>query len=91
MFFVVSYDIPDDRRRTKVCKLLKNFGLHVQYSVFECNLKPQDYQRLRKKLKALLNKKEDDVRFYFLCKDCLPKTVVLGPRRDEPIEGFYIV
>jgi CRISPR-associated protein Cas2 len=91
MFFVISYDIPDDKRRTKVCKLLKNFGLHVQYSVFECDLKIKEYQQLRKRLKALVNKKEDDVRFYFLCNACLPKTVVIGPRKGGPIEAFYIV
>lgn len=34
-FIVVSYDVVDDRRRTKVMKTLKNFGAHVQYSVFE--------------------------------------------------------
>jgi len=38
MFYLVSYDIPDDKRRTKLAKTIKDFGDRVQYSVFECLL-----------------------------------------------------
>ena len=38
MQFVVAYDIRQDRRRNKVMNTLKDFGLRVQYSVFECEL-----------------------------------------------------
>ena len=35
---LVSYDIPDDKRRTKFAKIFEDFGDRVQYSVFECIL-----------------------------------------------------
>lgn len=38
MFYLVSYDIPETRRRTKLAKILEDFGDRVQYSVFECIL-----------------------------------------------------
>ena len=38
MLIVVSYDVPDDRRRTRLAHILKDFGERVQYSVFECRL-----------------------------------------------------
>ena len=38
MFYLVSYDIPDTKRRTKLAKTLEDFGDRVQYSVFECIL-----------------------------------------------------
>ena len=38
MFYVISYDIPDDRRRGQLAKVLKGFGTRVQYSVFEAHL-----------------------------------------------------
>ena len=38
MFYLVSYDIPDDKRKTKLAKTIKDFGDRVQYSVFECLL-----------------------------------------------------
>jgi CRISPR-associated protein Cas2 len=53
-FVVVCYDIPKDRRRNRVCKLLKNYGERAQYSVFECLLRPKDLRRLRQQLKPLI-------------------------------------
>ena len=42
---VVSYDIPDDRRRLRLANTLKDFGIRVQYSVFECRLEPDTRTR----------------------------------------------
>jgi len=33
MLILVSYDVPDDRRRTRLAHALKDFGERVQYSV----------------------------------------------------------
>ena len=38
MYVMVSYDIVEDRARTKVMKFLKDYGNRVQLSVFECDL-----------------------------------------------------
>jgi len=88
---VVSYDIPDDRRRTKVCKLLKDYGERVQYSVFECQLRPRDLKRLRERLKPLLEPKEDDLRFYRLCAACAPRALVWGPRQRKALPEAVVV
>ena len=71
MFVLVSYDIPNDKRRTRVMKALKDFGTRVQYSVFECDLTAEQLLRLRQRLRGLVNPKEDDVRLYFLCESCV--------------------
>lgn len=78
MFIVISYDITDDKRRTKVMKTLKNFGNHIQYSVFECDLPAPTYLRLRAQLEKLISHKEDNLRFYFLDADAIKKIQVLG-------------
>jgi len=91
MYVVVSYDIPDDRRRTRVCNTLKNYGAHVQYSVFECQLKPKDFKRLKEALKRLIKSEEDNVRFYFLCRECLGKVEVIGELRLPPWQDYYVV
>jgi len=90
-FIVVSYDIPDDRRRTRVCHLLKDYGRRVQYSVFECQLRPKDLQRLRERLKPLLDLAEDDVRFYQLCEVCLPKARIWGPAPRQGVRESIVV
>jgi CRISPR-associated protein Cas2 len=92
MFIVISYDIPDDKRRTKVMKALKDFGQHVQYSVFECNLKKKDYQRLRERLKELINPRQDNIRFYLLCEEDVKRRRVWGIERGEvDVRPWYLV
>jgi CRISPR-associated protein Cas2 len=79
MFSVVCYDIPDDRRRNKVGKILEGFGTRVQKSVFECDIKPDHMRILKQKLSKVLMG-EDTVRYYYLCAQCIPKVeVVNGP------------
>lgn len=64
LFYVVTYDICDDKRRKKVADLLEGYGQRVQYSVFECYLNSQQYQELRKRLRKRVNLSEDSIRFY---------------------------
>lgn len=92
MFIVVSYDIPEDKRRAKVLKALKNFGLHVQYSVFECHLNAAEYKRLRQTLNPLIDRHRDNVRFYVLCEEDVKKRKVWGRERVETkIRNWYLV
>jgi CRISPR-associated protein Cas2 len=74
MYVVVSYDIPEDKRRTKVHKILKSCGQWMQYSIFECDLTETQYAKLR-------------ARFYFLCACCKGKVERIGGEtiRDETI------
>lgn len=58
-FYLVSYDIPDDRRRTRVFKLLRGWGERVQYSVFCCQLNAREKLRLADELKTRMNQNED--------------------------------
>ncbi|MGY2838709.1 CRISPR-associated endonuclease Cas2 [Thermostichus sp. MS-CIW-41] len=44
--YVITYDIPDNKRRKKVSDLLEGYGRRVQYSVFECRLEQHQYQDL---------------------------------------------
>ncbi len=91
MFIVVSYDVVDDKRRGKVHKTLKNFGARVQYSVFECQLDANELKRLQRRLRPLIDPKEDSIRFYSLCEVCLPKALVMGVGQLSEVKPFRIV
>ncbi len=84
--YVVSYDIPNDRRRTRVHSALTGFGTWVQYSVFECFLNRKQRVLMEARLLKEIHQKEDTVRIYGLCGACSPKVEVLGtgdaPRED---------
>ena len=48
--YLVCYDIADDKRLRKIFKLCRNWGNHVQFSVFECDLTPKERKRYAKRL-----------------------------------------
>lgn len=83
--YIVSYDIPDDRRRTRVHSALTGFGTWVQYSVFECFLDRKQRAQLETRLLKEIHQREDTVRIYGLCAACTKKVEVLG-RGDAPRE-----
>jgi CRISPR-associated protein Cas2 len=64
LFYVITYDIPSDKRRKKVSNLLEGYGRRVQYSVFECILSAQKYQELKDRLQPRVKLSEDSIRFY---------------------------
>ena len=78
---LVSYDLPDDKRRHKLMKLLAGYGQRVQYSVFECDLRPAQVEELRQRIRDLIDGKQDDVRIYPLCESCLRKVQAQGKAR----------
>ena len=76
--YVIAYDIPDDKRRTKVHKILLGHGKWTQYSLFECFLTRKQLLLLRSKLQEHLMAKQDSVRFYPLCANCVSKVETVG-------------
>ena len=87
MKYVVTYDISNDKRRTKLSDLLGAYGSRVNYSVFECELNQTKLDKLlyEIELKKLINKKYDSLRFYHLCENCVPKSFDVA-NREDPFE-----
>ena len=91
MFVVISYDIKDDKRRSRIFKTLKNFGQWMQYSVFECEIDKMNFLKLKDRLDHLIDaEKEDSVRFYFLCEGCKRQVERVGGEKPRK-EGAVIV
>jgi CRISPR-associated protein Cas2 len=91
MFITVSYDISDDRRRNRVLNILKDYGTHVQYSVFECNLTQEQLNSLKKRIESVIKIDEDNVRFYLLCDACKDKVLIVGQGILTEDEEVYVV
>lgn len=78
LLYVVTYDIPDDKRRKKVADLLVGYGQRVQYSVFECVLDGKQYEEMQRRLKKRVKLAEDNVRFYGISQHTLAQAEVWG-------------
>ena len=90
-FYVITYDIPVDRRRNKVATALEDHGRRVQYSVFEANLTSAQFEALRRRLQKLINLEEDSLRYYRLCDACLGTVLIDGQGVITQDPELYIV
>ncbi len=77
-FWVVCYDVTDDKRRGRVLKTLEGFGRRVQYSVFECELTDTRLEQLTRRLLLTIDPDEDTVRMYPLTEAELKRMRPLG-------------
>lgn len=64
--YLVCYDISDDKRLRKVFQTMRNFGDHLQYSIFECQFTESDLVRCRAELSQIIHHSEDQVLFVCL-------------------------
>lgn len=85
--FVVAYDISNDRRRTRLFKTLKRYGMAVQESVFECHLTADQFIRMRREVESVIDPRVDQVRYYDLCLKCVPRVLVTAASRvtSDPV------
>jgi CRISPR-associated protein Cas2 len=91
MLYVVSYDIPNDRRRTRVHSALTGFGAWVQYSVFECFLTRKQRLLMEERLRKEISLQEDTIRIYGLCGTCTTKVEVLGCGKTPQEDTVYLL
>jgi CRISPR-associated protein Cas2 len=61
--YLICYDICDEKRLRRVFKICKDYGSHLQYSVFESDLTQVEKTELERKLAAEINSREDQVLF----------------------------
>lgn len=59
----MCYDTPSDVRRLRLAKVLESYGDRVQYSVFVIDAPPVILARMRRKVEAVIEAREDSVLF----------------------------
>ncbi|WP_455116024.1 CRISPR-associated endonuclease Cas2 [Rothia aeria] len=59
----IAYDIPDDKRRGRITKLLLTYGDRIQYSVFIVDIIPLKLLRLKDEIRQQVEASEDSVLF----------------------------
>jgi len=89
MLIIVAYDIQDNKKRTRLHKLLKGYGMPVQYSVFECHLNQKQFKKLQSETSVYLGEENDSIVYYCLCESCQKKTTAFY--KQAPLSGLSIV
>ncbi len=90
-WYLICYDIRDQKRWYRVFKKLKGRGDHLQYSIFRVNLTKNQMEGLRWEIAKLLND-EDDLMIVRLCAGCSQNVIDSRESHNwkEPSPSFDI-
>lgn len=78
--YLCTYDVSEDKRRSKLFDLLENHGDHVQFSVFLCSLTGVEMQQLTAAAARILHQGEDQL-----------LVVDTGPDAGDWVEGLTCI
>lgn len=93
---LITYDVSTisdggKKRLRKVAKKCQDYGQRVQNSVFECVVDSTQLFQLKRELCALIDEKEDSLRFYTLGSSYKSKIVHIGNKKSYDVEGTLIL
>jgi len=91
MLHLVAYDIRHPRRLRRVAKVCEDFGIRVEYSVFECDLSEEQFTHLWESLMTEIDPDEDTILAYRICGACVTRIVSLGQATRPERKLVYIL
>jgi CRISPR-associated protein Cas2 len=78
MLAVICYDISSNRQRARLHRVLKEYGLNTQKSIFECEVDRSALLEIVREAQQLINPETDSFRIYRICAQCQKQVVVSG-------------
>lgn len=90
-FYLLAYDMADDKRRARLAKEMEAVGARVQGSVFEAYLSHKELAEVIRRTRKILDEKEDSLRVYRLCAECREKIKIYGRGKASPPPGVVIL
>lgn len=78
MLTLIGYDISDPKRLARVARICEDFGVRVQYSVFECRLEEAEFTEFWLRLLAEIKEDQDRVVAYKIDARCAKETLTAG-------------
>lgn len=96
MLVLITYDVSvissaGRKRLRHIAKICLDYGVRVQNSVFECEVAPDQWVRLKSELLSIYNPEEDSLRFYMLGKKGRNKVEHCGAKVSvDPVRDALI-
>ena len=91
MNMIVAYDIADDKRLIRIAKVMLDYGVRVQKSIFEVNVTPPVFRELKERVEKIIVAEEDGVKYYPLCERCAGTVEIIGQGNfTDPDCEYYI-
>lgn len=90
---LVSYDISNDKLRTKFSSFLKKFGRRLQYSVFEIRNSKRVLQNIQTEIVNRFQKKftgSDSIAIFMVCDGCKKRAVKYGYASNDNSDIVFL-
>ncbi|MBL0381350.1 MAG: CRISPR-associated endonuclease Cas2 [Desulfofustis sp. PB-SRB1] len=93
MKMLAVYDIAETKRLNRVAKILKDYGVRVQYSKFEIDpVRSSAFTVLQERINEVIDPEVDGVKFIPLCRRCLATIEIIGcGTYVDPDAEYYIL
>jgi len=79
MLYIVAYDVPNDRVRSRLADVLSKYGERIQYSVFEIHLEPLAVASFKRDVSDVLRRgTRGECRAYRICPTCHDASFAIG-------------
>ena len=96
MLMLVTYDVNTTQgngagRLRAVAKACRDFGQRVQFSVFEIEVDPAQWARLKARLESIIKPECDSLRYYYLGADGQRRVEHVGAKPAADLGGALIV
>ena len=91
MKYVISYDLADDHRRSRLVNILLDYAARIQESVFFADIEEKLYVELQEKMKQAISPEVDVVHMFPICEACAKRKEVLGKGDVPENRDWYIV
>jgi len=90
-FYMICFDVSDEKRLRNIAKTLENYGQRVQKSVFEAHLEPEQLYKLKEQIGKIMDEEVDQVRYYTLCPKDIERILIDGPGTVTVDPDYYFV
>lgn len=96
MLVLVTYDVNTleeggKRRLRRIARACEDFGQRVQFSVFEIEVDPAQWTRLKAQLEKTINPEHDSLRYYYLGANWTRRVEHVGAKPAMDLNGPLIV
>ncbi|NQU02995.1 MAG: CRISPR-associated endonuclease Cas2 [Syntrophaceae bacterium] len=88
---IVAYDIADERRLVKIARIVSDYGVRVQKSIFEVTVDHGIFEEMKARVEGIIVPEEDGVKYFPLCGRCAETVEIIGQGLfTDPDEEYYI-
>ena len=88
---IVAYDIADERRLARIAKIICDYGVRVQKSIFEVTVDSGIFEEMKARVEDVIVPEEDGVKYFPLCGRCAEMVEIIGQGIfTDPDEEYYV-